>query len=118
VKEDLDGSNAKYVVQGGDGVKWKVKLGTEVRPETAASRLVWAAGYFANEDYFVRDLRIDGLPAHLHRGEKLIGPGGAVHNVRLKREVDKKAGTWRWMDDEFTGSREWNGLRTLMAVIQ
>jgi hypothetical protein len=35
----------------------------------------------------------------------------------LKREDDKKIGTWAWRDNPFTGTRELNGLRTLMAVI-
>src|SRR5215472_6343470 len=34
VEEDLDGSNPKFVVRDQDGVKWKVKLGLEARPET------------------------------------------------------------------------------------
>jgi hypothetical protein len=116
-KEDLDGTNPKFVVRDRDGVKWKVKLGLEARPETVAVRLAWAAGYYANEDYFMRDMQIDGMPAHLHRGQALVGPGGAVHNARLKREDEKKTGFWRWDKVGFAGSREWNGLRVLMALI-
>jgi hypothetical protein len=116
-KEDLDGSNPKFVVRDAGGVKWKVKLGLEARPETVATRLVWAAGYYVNEDYFVREIQFDGMPAHLHRGQKLIGPGGTAHNVRLKREDEKKIGIWQWDKVGFAGSREWNGLRVLMAVI-
>jgi hypothetical protein len=116
-KEDLDGSNPKFVVQDRDGVKWKVKVGLEARPETVATRLVWAAGYYVNEDYFLRDIQMDGMPAHLHRGQKLIGPGGTAHNVRLKREDEKKIGIWQWDKVGFAGSREWNGLRVLMALI-
>ena len=85
VEEDLDGSNPKFVVRDEDGVKWKVKLGIEARPETAASRLVWAVGYFANEDYFVPELKVDNLPAHLHRGRKYISASGVARNARLKR---------------------------------
>jgi hypothetical protein len=55
-KEDPDGTNPKFVVRDQDGVKWKVKLGEEARPETAASRLVWGVGYYADEDYFLQDL--------------------------------------------------------------
>jgi hypothetical protein len=116
-KEDLDGSNPKFVVRDADGVKWKVKLGLEARPEVAGARLVWAAGYRVNEDYFVRDIQIDGMPARLHRGQKLVGAGGTAHNVRLKREDEKKVGIWQWDKVGFAGSREWNGLRVLMAVI-
>ena len=69
VKEDLDGSNPKFVVRDRDGVKWKVKLGLEARPETVATRLVWAVGYFANEDYF-RNLWISMCP----RGRRSFMP--------------------------------------------
>jgi len=119
VKEDLKGTNPKFVVMDEDGVKWKVKLGNEARPETVASRIVWAVGYQANEDYFLPELRVRGMPARLHRGQKLVGPDGTVRNVRLKRESadEKKIDTWRWRNNAFTGSRELNGLRTLMAVL-
>lgn len=119
VKEDLDGTNPKFVVRDQDGQKWKVKLGIEAQPETAASRIVWAAGYYTNEDYFVPDLLVRGMPARLHRGQQLIGPNGEVRNVRLKRESaeEKKIGNWQWRHDAFTGTRELNGLRVLMALI-
>lgn len=119
VKEDLDGTATKFVVRDDEGVKWKVKLGAEAKPETAASRIVWAAGYSANEDYFLRNLQIKELPSHLHRGRNQIGPGGSVQNARLKRESEgeKKEGVWRWKHDPFVGTREYNGLRVLMALI-
>src|SRR5579871_4357738 len=69
-KEDLKGSSPKFVVRDADGVKWKVKLGPEAQPEVPASRLVWAAGYFANEDYLVPVLRVENMQEHLHRGQK------------------------------------------------
>jgi hypothetical protein len=64
-----------------------VKLGIEARAETAASRITWPVGYYTKEDYFVRDLQVLGMPAHLHRGQETIDPDGSVHNVRLKRHV-------------------------------
>src|SRR5579859_1177114 len=119
LKEDLDGTNPKYVVRDQDGVKWKIKLGAEARPETVASRLVWAVGYFASEDYFLQDVRVSRMPSHLHRGQKLVARDGSMHNVRLKRYPDgeEKIGTWRWRRDPFTGTRELNGLRVMMALI-
>lgn len=53
IKEDLDGSNPKFSVEDASGVKWKVKLGDEARPETVVSRLVWAVGYHTDWDYFM-----------------------------------------------------------------
>jgi hypothetical protein len=118
VKEDMSGTNPKFDVRDQDGVKWKIKLGAEARPETVATRLVWAVGYHADEDYFLAEVRVEGLPAHVHRGQKLIAEGGVMHNVRLKREKgEKKEATWRWRDNPFVGTRELDGLRVMMAVI-
>jgi hypothetical protein len=119
VKEDMAGTNPKFDIHDENGVKWKVKLGAEARPETVASRLVWAVGYSANEDYFVPVLHVENLPAHLHRGQNLVGPGGIFQNVRLKRYLkeDKKGGDWQWRSNPFSDTRELNGLRVMMALI-
>ena len=119
IKEDLDGTNPKFVVEDQDGVRWKVKLGAEARPETAASRLIWAVGYFANEDYFLPVLRPLNMPRRLQRGQKFVQRDGSLRDVRLKRELpeEKKIGTWAWTEDPFTGTHELNGLRVMMALI-
>ena len=119
LQEDRKGSNPKFDVEDENGVKWKVKLGSEARPETVASRLVWAVGYYTNEDYFVPTLHVKDMPLRLHRGRELIDADGTAHDIRLKREIkgEKKIGEWRWRDDPFAGTREWNGLRVLMALI-
>ena len=118
-KEDMNGTNPKFEVHDENGTKWKVKLGAEARPETVASRLVWAVGYSANEDYFLPVLHVENLPPHLRRGQNLVGPGGTFQNVRLKRYLkdEKKAGDWQWRSNPFTGTRELNGLRVMMALI-
>jgi hypothetical protein len=118
VKEDLKGTNPKFVVRDESGVEWKVKLGDEARPETAASRLVWAVGYFTNEDYFLPVIHVQRMP-RLHRGQNLIASDGSIHNVRLKRYLDneKKLGKWSWRHNRFSGTRELDGLRVMMALI-
>jgi hypothetical protein len=117
VKEDMNGTNPKFDVTDENGVKWKVKMGAEARPETVASRFVWALGYFADEDYFVPVLHVKNAPTHLQRGH--IQHDGTVEAVRMKRSTpgQKKIGTWEWMNNPFIGKREFNGLRVLMAVI-
>ncbi len=116
--EDLSGTNPKFHVRDRDGVKWQVKLGIEARPETAASRLLWAVGYFTTEDYFLPELRVENMPAHLHRGRHLVAPDGTMHNARLKRAPgEKKTGSWRWCCNPFATTREYNGLRVMMALI-
>jgi hypothetical protein len=120
IEEDLKGTSPKFVVHDQDGVKWKVKLGGEARPETAATRLVWAAGYFANQDYFLARLQVANMPARLRRGQKFVAPDGSLENVRLKRYLkheEKKVGNWSWRQNPFTGTRQLNALRVLMALI-
>jgi hypothetical protein len=118
VKEDLNGTNPKLDVKDESGVKWKVKMGAEAKPEPVADHLLWAVGYFANEDYYLPEVEVKGLPEHLHRGGKWV-TGDVVHNVRLKRstEGEKKIGNWEWKNNPFMGTREFNGLRTMMAVL-
>ncbi len=119
VEEDMNGTNPKYVVTDRDGVKWTVKLGLEARPETAASRLVWAAGYFSNDDYFLADLQVANMPKHLKRGGDLVAADGTMHDARLKRHNpgEKNLGEWKWRDAPFAGTREFNGLKVMMALV-
>ena len=121
VKEDRDGSNPKYVVRDDAGTTWKLKLGWEAQPETAASRIVWAVGYFADDDYYLEHLCLTDVPDELHRGRALFDANGCVDGGRLKLldepGDDSATKHWHWRRNPFTGTREFNGLRTLMAVI-
>ncbi len=118
LKEDLNGTNPKFSVRDRNGVQWKVKIGVEAQPEVAASRLVWAMGYFTADYYFLPKLRVENMPA-LKRGEKLLEPDGCFYGARLKREPGhvKKVDNWEWRKNPFYGTREFNGLRVLMALI-
>lgn len=116
IKENLSGINPKFDVRDADGVRWGVKLGAEAGPETAASRLVWAVGYFSNEDYYVPELRVN-LPS-LSRGEEFI-KDNKIRGVRLKRhnKHESKIGYWAWNNNPFAGTRELNGLKVMMELI-
>jgi hypothetical protein len=118
LREDRNGTNPKFDVRDEDGTKWRVKLGAEAKPEIAASRLLWAIGYFANEDYFLPNLRVKDMKP-LKRGQKFVGPDGNMKSVRLKRFLpgEKKVGNWRWRSNLFVGTREFNGLRVMMALM-
>ena len=119
VKEDMEGTSPKFDVVDENGTRWKVKLGVEAAPETVASRLLWAVGYTTEQEYFVRELKVEGLPGRLQRGQKYVWRGGVVRNARLKRapEEMKKSGRWKWKENPFLGTREFDGLRVMMAVI-
>ena len=82
VEEVLTQTQPKFDVKDANGVHWRVKLGPESQAETAATRLVWAAGYFVDEDYYFDELTVQGLPK-LHRGEQYVSEGGVVHGARL-----------------------------------
>lgn len=118
VNEDVSGSSPKLEVTDDRGVTWKVKLGPESQSETAATRFVWAAGYFVDDDYYVAELTVTGLPV-LRRGQEFVSTGGIVHGARLerKRMADTKLGDWDWFDNPFVGQRELNGLRVMMALL-
>jgi hypothetical protein len=118
VREDTNASSPKFDVTDGQGVEWKVKLGQEAQPETAATRFLWAAGYFVDEDYYVAKLTVQGLPA-LHRGQEHVSPAGVVHGARLerKRGSGEKLGDWDWFANPFVGRRELNGLRVMMSLM-
>jgi hypothetical protein len=117
VREIKTGTAPKFEVEDRKGAKWKVKLGPEVKPEAAATRLVWAAGYFADEDYYRPKIRVQGMKP-LSRGKQYIADGGLVREVLLERARDgKKTGDWSWYENRVAGTRHFNGLRVLMALI-
>jgi hypothetical protein len=118
VKEDLDGTNPKFDVDDAAGVRWRVKLGEESQTETAASRLLWAAGYFVDEDYYLPQLTVSGLPP-LHRGQNFVSPAGTVHGAGMERRPKdvKKRGDWDWFVNPFLETREGHGLRIMMALM-
>jgi hypothetical protein len=101
------GTSEKINVEDDRGHKWQVKFGSEARPATAASRIVWALGYHVDEDYFVKKTHIEG------RG------GFDVWDVRFKKRGDgfKELGTWSFHTNPFAGTKELQGLKVLMALI-
>lgn len=99
------GHAEKLQVEDSRGRKWTVKFGEEPRPETVASRIVWAVGYHTDQDYFVDQASIEGR--------------GVVRDVRFERDDDgfKKVDRWDWNKNPFVGTRELDGLKVLMALL-
>jgi hypothetical protein len=101
------GTSEKIQVEDDKGRKWTVKFGPEAKPETTATRIVWAAGYHVDQDYFVKRTHI-------------LGRGGFdVWDVRFERRDDgyKEEGLWSWESNPFNGTRELQGLKVLMALL-
>jgi hypothetical protein len=117
VKEVKEGSNPKLDVEDARGVKWRVKLGPEAQAETAAGRLVWAAGYNAEESYYLGRARIVGL-RKLSRGQKYVD-GDSLRGARFepRREGVTRGKEWGWSKNPFKKTRELNGLKTIMVLL-
>lgn len=116
VKEVKEGGMPKFDVEDARGVKWRVKLGEEAQAETAASRLVWAAGYNTEESYYFNRANIDGMKK-LSRGQKYV-QGNSVVGARFesRRENIKRGKEWDWNKNPFKNTRELNGLKTMMVL--
>ena len=81
IEESSGGTSPKFEVRDEHGIRWKVKLGEEAKSETAATRLLWAAGYLVDEVYYRPSIRVLGLP-RLDRGREFVSEGddtSAVH---------------------------------------
>ncbi len=117
VKEVKEGTLPKFDVVDARGVKWRVKLGPEAQSETAATRLVWAAGYNAEEAYYFDRARIDGMQK-LSRGQKYV-EGDSVRGARFKphRKNVERGKQWDWNKNPFKGTRELNGLKTMIVLL-
>jgi hypothetical protein len=105
VKEEKGGWSKKYRVKDAKGRVWVAKLGREAQSETAATRLIWAAGYMVETTYLAPRVTIPTK--------------GEFENVRfeLRPEGVKRHGMWSWAQNPFSGSRELQGLKALMILL-
>jgi hypothetical protein len=117
VKEIKEGTNPKFEVVDARGVNWRVKLGPEAQAETAATRLVWAVGYNAEESYYFNRAPIEGL-RKLSRGQKYVR-GDSVIGARFepRRDNIERGKQWSWSKNPYKGTRELNGLKTMMVLL-
>ena len=105
IEQKEGGWSTKYRVRDAAGNEWIAKIGKEAQSETAANRLLWAAGYETEIAYLVPHLMIDGK--------------GAFDNVRLEARPKniKRTGIWKWEDNPFKGKPEFQGLKIMMLLI-
>lgn len=116
VAEDLNQTQPKFDARDSKGRLWRIKLGAESKPETAAARLVWAAGYYVDEDYYLSEVRVQGMH-RLQRGQRYVKKG-VVQGARLRLQPkSKNIAYWKWSDNPFVGTRELDGLWVVMALL-
>ncbi|MDQ3802738.1 MAG: hypothetical protein M3416_02650 [Acidobacteriota bacterium] len=106
IEEETGGYSKKYRVKDGRGRVWVAKIGKEAQPETAATRLLWAAGYMPEITYLAPRVTIPGK--------------GEFENVRFEARPEnvKRFDEWLWESNPFTGTRELQGLKIMMALIE
>jgi hypothetical protein len=106
IKEEKGGYSKKYRVKDAKGRVWVAKLGKEAQSETAAVRLVWAVGYVTEINYLAPSVTIEGK--------------GTFENVRFEARPENvdRFDEWRWTENPFSGKRELQGLKLLMALME
>ncbi len=121
LEEHGTGSSPNVSVQDAKGSRWRVKWGEEVRSETFATRVVWAAGYFVETAYFVHEGKIEGA-SNLQRAQQYIDENGNFTDARF--ELDEQGivkhfdeHSWAWNDNPFLGTKELNGLKILIMFL-
>ena len=105
LKEETGGYSKKYRVRDARGREWVVKVGKESQSETAATRLIWAVGYETEITYLLPRVTIPGA--------------GTFTNVRFEARPAnvKRLDPWSWERNPFSGTRELEGLKVLMVLI-
>jgi hypothetical protein len=105
LKEEKGGYSTKYRVRDASGREWVAKIGKEAQSETAAVRLLWALGYMTEINYLEPTVDIVGK--------------GVFRNVRFEARPEniKRLGEWKWSKNPFVGTRELQGLKVLMALV-
>jgi hypothetical protein len=105
IKEEKGGYSKKFRISDASGREWVAKVGNEAQAETAAVRLLWAAGYETEVNYLIPHLTIPGK--------------GSFENVRLEARPDseKRFEEWKWTKNPFIGKREFQGLKVMMVLM-
>ncbi len=106
IEKEKGGYSTKYRVRDGSGREWVAKVGKEAKGETAASRLMWAVGYHSDVNYLVPKVYVEGL-------------NKTLENVRfgLRPKEVKRIDGWQWDHNPFVGSRQFQGLKIMMALL-
>ncbi|MDT5159111.1 MAG: hypothetical protein QOC61_361 [Acidobacteriota bacterium] len=121
VEEHATGSNPCMSVHDARGLRWRVKWGDEVKSETFAVRVAWAAGYHVEAAYFVSEGHIDGAE-NLTRARTCVAEDFSFHDARFEldeegvRKLFDEHG-WSWDDNPFVGTRELAGLKILLMLV-
>jgi hypothetical protein len=99
------GNNLKFRLKDANGREWVAKVADESQSEVAATRLLWAIGYKTEIDQIVHRMQIEKV--------------GNYKNARFEArpETIKRGERWSWTSNPHIGTKEFDGLRLMMAFI-
>ena len=99
------GNNLKFRLKDANGREWVAKVADESQAEVAATRLLWAVGYRTEIDQIVKRMQIEKV--------------GNYKNARFEArpETIKRGERWSWTSNPHMGTKEFDGLRLMMAFI-
>ncbi|HEX8119456.1 MAG TPA: hypothetical protein VF521_19410, partial [Pyrinomonadaceae bacterium] len=117
LEEETGGFSPKYRVRDASGRVWVAKLGSEAQSETAATRLVWAAGYMTEVNYLAPCVRLPGIKKIKKEVERCAGGGFANVRFEARPAGVKRLDEWRWKENPFRGRLQLQGLKVLMALL-
>ena len=117
VREESGGFSPKFRVRDAAGRVWVAKMGKEAQSETAAVRLLWAVGYATEINYLAPCVRIRRAPEPPKEVERCRGGGFANVRFEARPANVRRVGEWKWEQNPFNGTREFQGLKTLMVLI-
>lgn len=108
VEEKTTGFSPGFTVVDESGMEWSVKQGPEAHTEVAVSRILSAVGYHQPPVYYV------------DRWTQRGGPGDAEQRDGRFRPKDvgvRSKGDWSWQQNPFVGTEPYQGLLSLLMLL-
>jgi hypothetical protein len=117
------GTSPKIRVTDASKRVWTVKFGPEAKAEVLASRLAWAAGYFVEPLYFVKEARVENV-AKLTRAEPFVdrSNGNLIRDARFELFDPmlfkfQPQSQWTFETDGLGDPNQLAGLRLLTMLV-
>lgn len=110
---DDAGFSVSFDVESPDGVEWSAKVGPEAQTEVVMSRILWGLGYHQPPVYYLPSWKTD------QQGSR-NGEPRRESEARFRPKLEKLTRLdeyWFWADNPFSGTRQLNGLLTIMLML-
>jgi hypothetical protein len=120
VNEDFSRTSNKINVADARGRKWNVKWEQESRPSVFCTRLLWALGYFVENEYLVPQGRINdghGLEEVAVKAPEDRAFVNARFQLRSNSPKYLRGQRWKWTKNPFVGTPQLQGLKILLLLV-